>query len=453
MAGNKFRNYRNGKDYKVEKEENHNIERNRNIVLKKDYNILLRAKEEKKYYSDTIYKEGKVTKVVDIIKNDNITYIKIELNKNSKLIFGYIPLKDKKGNFNVQTFESNEKKFEEIKPIKYKLETYGSIKLGEANITNNENNKKNKEYANDYKKNNELLDKMINFFKEKNIEEARERTDENNISKAQKINTDLKNKNPQLNNEDQTKKDLNGEKKISKTNKISANNFINQFHYISNNYYKKNDISQDSLTAQKKYLSYCYLMLKKLEKSQELNNIKDKIELPNLLLEPKYKKGVQVIYRPIGILKPLCNIIYKKFNIGHILIRYYDKEKGIDKIIESGSSGKYTSINNILYNIIEFEDFKKEDFEQFKYNVLQDEELSEDISYESVKDVLMKRYNKDGICIRGKYTINNCCFHTAMEVMILFGKSEEIIKKLFEEKIYQRYEKIIELFNGSLIIL
>ena len=214
MAGNKFRNYRNGKDYKVEKEENDNIKRKRNIVLKKDYNILLRAKEEKKYYSDIIYKEGKVTKVVDIIKNDNMTYIKIELNKNSKLIFGYIPLKDKKGNFNVQTFESNEKNFEEIKPIKYKLETYGSIKLSEANITNNENNKKNKEYANDYKKNNELLDKMINFFKEKNIKEERERTDENNISKAQKINTDLKNKNPPLNNEDQTKKDLRVKKKF-----------------------------------------------------------------------------------------------------------------------------------------------------------------------------------------------------------------------------------------------
>ena len=42
---------------------------------------------------------------------------------------------------------------EEIKPIKYKLETYGSIKLGEANITNNENNKKNKECVSDYKKN------------------------------------------------------------------------------------------------------------------------------------------------------------------------------------------------------------------------------------------------------------------------------------------------------------
>jgi hypothetical protein len=35
----------------------------------------------------------------------------------------------------------------------------------------------------------------------------------------------------------------------------------------------------------------------------------------------------------------------------------------------------------------------------------------------------------------------------------LFGKSEEFIKKLFEEKIYQRYEKIIELFNWRLIIL
>ena len=155
MAGNKFRNYRNNKesnDEKNEKEENNNVERNKNVVLTKDYNILIKAKEEKRYHSEQIYHEGTITKVIDIIENENMKFVKIETKQNNKLTFGYIAVKDKNGNFNVQTFESNGINLEEKKPLKYNLETYGSIKLGDAKLSNNENTQNNQEDLNSHKK-------------------------------------------------------------------------------------------------------------------------------------------------------------------------------------------------------------------------------------------------------------------------------------------------------------
>ena len=124
-----------------------------------------------------------------------------------------------------------------------------------------------------------------------------------------------------------------------------------------------------------------------------------------------------MIYRLISWLN-WAPSIYKKLKISHIFIRYYDKEKGIDNIIESGISNKLLSIDNL----IEFGEFKKEELEKYEYNVLQDEELSDDISYETVKDILIKSYNKNGECNRGRYEFDNCCFHTSEDVMKLFGK-------------------------------
>ena len=441
MAGNKFRNYRNNKesnDEKNEKEENNNVERNKNVVLTKDYNILIKAKEEKRYHSEQIYHEGTITKVIDIIENENMKFVKIETKQNNKLTFGYIAVKDKNGNFNVQTFESNGINLEEKKPLKYNLETYGSIKLGDAKLSNNENTQNNQEDLNSHKKNDELMKKMIYFLTEKSNEGEKEISNPNNGPQFPKFNNDLKNKNNHFKDEENLKVDEPKIKdNIPKLSKINSNDLIYSFISKSNIYVKSNKINLDSFSDKKKHLVNNYLAIKKLKNNKELNKTtNNNIELPNLPLEPKHKKGVQVIYRPISWLK-WAPFIYKKFKIGHIFIRYYDKEKGTDNIIESGSSNKLLSIDNL----IEFGEFKKEELEKYEYNVLQDEELSDDISYETVKDILIKSYNNNGECNRGRYGRYNCCFQTAEEVMKLFGKSGEFIKQLHEEKILFKKRK------------
>jgi len=150
-----------------------------------------------------------------------------------------------------------------------------------------------------------------------------------------------------------------------------------------------------------------------------------------LPLEPKYEKGIQVIYRPVVIICEL-NGIYKD-EIGHIFIRYYDKKKGIDKIIES-IWNKLKFINEI-----KFSDFKIEELKNFNdFNVLQDEELSDEQDYEIVKNILINKYkDKNGIINRGEYSLlDNCCFQTVIETLILFGKSPYLVQYIFDEKIH-----------------
>ena len=111
------------------------------------------------------------------------------------------------------------------------------------------------------------------------------------------------------------------------------------------------------------------------------------------------------------------------------MIRYFDKNKGDDAIIESGSQ------KNSIYNEIQINNFVKEDFKS--YVVIQEEELLGDENYlEKVKDFLNKKYNKDGKLIRGEYSVqHNCCFHTAEDIMIFFGKSKEKINYLYDKEI------------------
>ena len=157
MAGNKFRNFRKEENPK-EKEEK--IERNSKIILTKDYEILSKAKEDAKYRFNEFYKKGSIVNVLDIIKNAGMMYLKIQ-TKNKNNIFGYIPLKDNEGNYNVKKYE--EKK-EKKKINKQNFQTYGSIKLGDAKISNNENIQKNNEDIQAYKKVDELKFKIIKFL-------------------------------------------------------------------------------------------------------------------------------------------------------------------------------------------------------------------------------------------------------------------------------------------------
>ena len=147
-------------------------------------------------------------------------------------------------------------------------------------------------------------------------------------------------------------------------------------------------------------------------------------------LEPKYEKGIQVIYRPVVSICEQTKIY--KGEIGHIFIRYYDKKKGIDKIIESTS--------NKSINEIKFSDFKIEELKKFDdFNVLRDEELSDEQDYEIVKNTLINRYkDENGIINKGEYSIlDNCCFQTVIETLILFGKSPDLVQNIFNEKIHQ----------------
>ena len=158
-----------------------------------------------------------------------------------------------------------------------------------------------------------------------------------------------------------------------------------------------------------------------------------KIDLPNLPLEPKYEKGIQVIYRPVVSICEQTKIY--KGEIGHIFIRYYDKKKGIDKIIESTMNINKSKI----INEIKFSDFKIEELKKFDdFNVLQDEELSDEQDYEIVKNTLINRYkDENGIINKGEYSIlDNCCFQTVIETLILFGKSPYLVQYIFDEKIH-----------------
>ena len=427
MAGNKFRNFRKEENSK-EKEEK--IERNSKIILTKDYEILSKAKEDAKYRFNEFYKKGSIVNVLDIIKNAGMMYLKIQ-TKSKNRTFGYIPLKDNEGNYNVKKYE--EKK-EEKKINKQNFETYGSIKLGDAKISNNENIQKNNEDIQAYKNVDELKHKIIKFLGDEMMRPMRM------IEKVKEESSDIKSPSAydgNLNNEnDKTQNDpyhvedsfstnestQNNSKNINNTgNKVNPENFSK---YMNDNILPK---KEDSITVANEK---CNVIMNIVTRRyyEEIKKIYQKIYLPNLPLEPKYEKGIQVIYRPLD-LKGL-NKIYK-WEIGHIFIRYYDKKKGIDKIIES--------TNNKSINEIKFSDFKIEELKKFDdFNVLRDEELSDEQDYEIVKNTLINRYkDENGIINKGEYSfLDNCCFQTVIETLILFGKSPYLVQYIFDEKIH-----------------
>ena len=427
MAGNKFRNFRKEENSK-EKEEK--IERNSKIILTKDYEILSKAKEDAKYRFNEFYKKGSIVNVLDIIKNAGMMYLKIQ-TKSKNRTFGYIPLKDNEGNYNVKKYE--EKK-EEKKINKQNFETYGSIKLGDAKISNNENIQKNNEDIQAYKNVDELKHKINKFLGDEMMRPMRmiEKVKEeySDIKSPSAYDSNLNDENDKTQNDPYHVEDSfstnestqNNSKNINNTgNKVNPENFSK---YMNDNILPK---KEDSITVANEK---CNVIMNIVTRRyyEEIKKIYQKIYLPNLPLEPKYEKGIQVIYRPLD-LKGL-NKLYK-WEIGHIFIRYYDKKKGIDKIIESTS--------NKSINEIKFSDFKIEELKKFDdFNVLRDEELSDEQDYEIVKNTLINRYkDENGIINKGEYSfLDNCCFQTVIETLILFGKSPYLVQYIFDEKIH-----------------
>ena len=87
-------------------------------------------------------KEGTIKRVIDIIQNEDNTYIKI-LNESKNI--RYIALYDNKGNYIIQKNKSFLNK-EEKNKHNPKIETYRSIRLCDAKIENDQNNEKDLNY-------------------------------------------------------------------------------------------------------------------------------------------------------------------------------------------------------------------------------------------------------------------------------------------------------------------
>ena len=157
MAGNKFRNPREEKKPEEKKEEElKDIQRNSQVVLTKDYEILSKAKEDPKYYSKYVFKQGTVVNVLDTIKNMGLMYLKIPMMKND-LTFGYIKAKDVEGNYNIEKYEEKKK---QKKTGKSNIEKCHSIRLGDAKINNNGSTQKTQEKINCEKNNKEFMDNV-----------------------------------------------------------------------------------------------------------------------------------------------------------------------------------------------------------------------------------------------------------------------------------------------------
>ena len=431
MAGNKFRNFRKEENPK-EKEEK--IERNSKIILTKDYEILSKAKEDAKYRFNEFYKKGSIVNVLDIIKNAGMMYLKIQ-TKSKNRTFGYIPLKDNEGNYNVKKYE--EKK-EEKKINKQNFETYGSIKLGDAKISNNENIQKNNEDIQAYKKVDELKFKIIKFLGDEMFEKEKEESSDMNYPSS--YHYSLNDENDKTQNEPYHVEDS-----FSTNESAQNNNTRNKVNPENiSKYMNDNILPKEGSIPVENEKSTIKLIVTVWRYRQEIKKIyQKKIELPNLPLEPKYEKGIQVIYRPLDMkwylkMTTLHNRIYEG-EFGHVFIRYYDKKKGIDKIIESIKSE--IKINNKKKDIneIRFSDFKIENLTRFAYfNVLQDEELSDEHDYETVKNILINKYeDENGYINKGEYSLlDNCCFQTVIETLILFGKSPYLVQYIFDEKIH-----------------
>ena len=163
MAGNKFRNFRPEK--KKGKEGKIDIEKNSKIKLLKDIDILTKPKDDEKYQTKCICKKGSVLKVVDIIKNKDIFFLKIEYRNNDEICYGYIPFLDKEGNKNIEKYvEKKENEKNKEKKKNSRLVTFGSIRLSEAQA----GIEKTPEDVNCVKKATKLKDKIIDYLSSQN---------------------------------------------------------------------------------------------------------------------------------------------------------------------------------------------------------------------------------------------------------------------------------------------
>jgi hypothetical protein len=220
-----------------------------------------------------------------------------------------------------------------------------------------------------------------------------------------------------------------------------------------------NELFQDSmLSLKKEYLSKCYLLSKDL-KELSLSNTKTestelKINEPesnNLSLTPNYRKGVQLIYRPLDlkinnsafqVLNPIIgkleDIIYSK-GIGHLCMRYYDQDKGIDIIIESQATEPLKLSGN---NLIHCKDFNSKNYKD--KDVIKDLKLNNGKDVHDVLKTFIEKYQKkDGQISRGDYSIKNkeTCFQTSKEVLELLGLESDFVDEMYEKNIMNKYKK------------
>lgn len=380
MAGNKFRNFR--KKEEKEEENKADIWRDSEIIFKRDFQMLTKAFDASKYYSQTILKKGTILKAVDLAKNHNKFYLKVKYpDNNDNSAFGYIPFSDTNGESIFEKYERENqfsKKDNEDKKV-WNYETYGFVKLGDAN--NNEKAEINEEDIKCHKNKNELMNKMISLMNDENSDNSSEST---------------------------------------------------------------NNDSDKDISEKKKYLCGYYALAKEMEKEKKTEKKTENSNKPennnNNSLDPTFERGVQVIVIPLSF-DP--KFLYRNHGVGHAFVRYFDRQKGIDKIIESNGNGSIGSISSLFgagTNEIKFDDFKKEKLKEYK--ILKSEELTKnDIDFEGVKKALIDKYGEK--CIRGHYEFkNNNCFHTASEVLNLFNKSSEEVKKYHEKYILSYLNQI-----------
>lgn len=199
---------------------------------------------------------------------------------------------------------------------------------------------------------------------------------------------------------------------------------------IMNNLFPKKKKPNSKLLKNLNTITFPKIKRRKARSKSTKKELNGQMELSDIssLMQPKYEKGIQVILRRLD-----CGSMKGRFllwnNIGHIFVRYFNKSKGIDKVIES--------VYNNRINEIRFYDFRKDAFiRRFKYyKIILEEKLYEGQTYEMIKNVLTKKYtDRNGVISRGKYSVlKNCCYDTVEEILILFNKSPEAVKKLHSE--------------------
>ena len=345
MAGNKFRKFREEKksEEKKEEEEANSIKRNSNVMLTKDYTILLKAKEEQKYNSKYLFKKGTIIKVVDIIKNMGSIYLKFLMEKND-LTFGYIKEKDEKGIDNIKNIEDKKEEKKEKKIDKSKREICHSIRLGDAEKINTNNSPKSQEELNCEKRSKEFLDNIaipLSFDKilNKNNEEEKDSTD---------ISTTLDNGEYNLNNEKENnfgaeecfRDKKSKEEAVGKFNEKNKGNKketkdVNpseKFTLINANprHRNGNNNSSNSISHLKKKLAIYYKlnkanstygqMLQNIQNSGQFGNKSDAlIKIGELLFKKGYKKA---------FIAGLLANIYHEGNFGYFESSKYVKKPG-----------------------------------------------------------------------------------------------------------------------------
>ena len=199
---------------------------------------------------------------------------------------------------------------------------------------------------------------------------------------------------------------------------------------IMDNLFPKKKKSNSKIIKNLNTITFPKIKRRKARSRSTKKDLNGQMELSDIssLLQPKYEKGIQVILRRLDFGSMKGRFLLWN-NIGHIFVRYFNKSKGIDKVIES--------VKNYRINEIRFYDFRKDVFiRRFKYyKIIMEEQLYEGQTYEMIKNILIKKYsNKDGVISRGKYSVlKNCCYDTVEEVLILFNKSPEAVKRLHSE--------------------